>query len=227
MIDVDRPATAPESLAERRRYNADDVLAALHLTFLGKCYLCETPVEIGTFEVDHRRPKAQFERHTYAWENLFPACNTYRCNNRRPRKYPDGGLLDPGQGVETRVEQRIEGAPSISLRSGGSTELVFCPRDPLDLPARNTAIELDRIHNAPAGAAINSAKALRMKVLSHVLAVRDAVSAYLQRAADPTVSPVELDKHERYIRRLVSRRAPYSALVRSCVSHPDIRKLFD
>src|SRR5690606_24339379 len=75
MIDVERPAEAPASLAGGT-YSGTDVLEALHSTFQGKCYLCESPIELGTFQVDHRKPKGdeRFDDLVCAWPNLFPTC---------------------------------------------------------------------------------------------------------------------------------------------------------
>jgi hypothetical protein len=73
--------------------------------------------------------------------NLFPICDG--CNKRRPKKHPEGGLLDPacGQSVEAKLEQRIVDRP------GDERGPYFAARDTVDRAAVNTAAELDHIHN--------------------------------------------------------------------------------
>lgn len=169
MIDVNRGSEpTPRSLMEGKHYDGLDVLEALHRVFLGKCYLCETCVEVGTFSIDHQKPKHIHTAQEFAWENLFPACNTHRCNERRTKNYPDDGLLDPSNGdrVEQRLLQRFEGAPSSDL---------------------------------------------------------SAVSAHV-RAFQHTPS----DDLREQLKRLFSRRAPYTMLIRSFFAHrADLRELFD
>jgi hypothetical protein len=230
MIDVIRPAEAPPSLARRLTYDDDDVRRALHAVFLRKCYLCETPVMVGTFEVDHRRPKGEerFEHLTHEWTNLFPICREFACNQRRKRRYPDGGLLDPGEGVETRVVQKISGAVSTALRKSGSVELVFQARDPADLPAANTAAELDRLHNGTDSTAQAAAEALRNAIRDHISAVSMEVFSYLQLLAAPAAETTSVAQQRQRVTTLLSRRAPYAMLARSLFSSLEaIRALFD
>lgn len=226
MIDVERPVEAPASLAGGS-YSGTDVLEALHATFLGKCYLCESPIELGTFQVDHRKPRSD-ERFTdlaCAWSNLFPTCNEHEYNQRREKKYPDGGLLDPGEGVETRIIQRLEWAASTVLRKAGTTDFVFRAANAADAAAANTARELDRVHNATGSTAVLKASALRMKILAHVTAVTPHVHALVTRC------PAErhtLEESAHLVEASVSRRAPYAMLVRSLFAHiAAVRSLFD
>ncbi|WP_438028402.1 hypothetical protein [Sorangium sp. So ce233] len=230
MIDVERPAEAPPSLGAGKTYTGADVMEALHHSFYGKCYLCETPIALGTFEVDHRRPRAdqRFAHLIYAWDNLFPTCTTYACNQRRRKRYPDGGLLDPGQGVERRIFQRVEGAVSISLRKAGTIDVVFRAADPADVAAVNTAEELDRIHNGTHSSAIPKADALQRAILEHVSSVSMEVYRLVTLSARPTSEPAAIDDQRRRVQALVSRRAPYAMLVRSVFASLDaVRALFD
>ncbi|XXY47443.1 hypothetical protein WME91_46320 [Sorangium sp. So ce269] len=230
MIDVHRPAEAPASLGEGKRCTGADVLEALHHVFLGKCYLCETPIAVGTFEVDHRRPRSD-QRFTHlicAWDNLFPTCTTFDCNQRRRKRYPDGGLLDPGQGVEHRILQRIEGAVSISLRKAGTVDIVFRATEPADSAAVNTAEELDRIHNGTHSSAALKADALRLAILEHVSSVSLEVYRLVSLSAGPTLERAVLDDQRQRVQALVSRRAPYAMLVRSVFASLElVRALFD
>lgn len=226
MIDVERPAVAPPSLAGGN-YRAADVLEALHAAFLGKCYLCESPVRLGTFQVDHRKPRSdeRFADLVCAWSNLFPACNEHVCNQRRERRYPDGGLLDPGQGVEKRVVQRLDGAASTVLRKTDTTSFVFQPVDPADVAAANTARELDRIHNATGSDAVLAASALRTKILEYLVTVTPHV---LAMATATPAKGCTLAESAFIVQASVSRRAPYAMLIRSYFArHDAVRALFD
>lgn len=228
MIDIVRPAVAPASLAEKKTYRGDDVYTALHGIFHGKCYLCETPVELGKFSVDHRKPKGQFPELEYAWGNLFPACNEFNCNGRRQKTYPDGGLLDPGEGIEAKVIQQVEHTVSMSLRGAGNISLIFRARDAADVSAENTARELDRIHNGTDSEATATASSLHTAICVHIAAIAPLVHDYAILAASSVADPVALDERCWRVTKLVSRRAPYAMLVRSYFSRLDaVRALFD
>ena len=214
MIEVTRRDAAPASLAESERYDGEDVVEALYADFLGKCYLCETKVQPGTFTIDHRKPQGagQFPELRRAWTNLFPTCNTHNCNGRRRKLYPAGGLLDPGGGhrVEERLAQRLE-QPSAVLASAG-TRFVFEAVQEGDAAAVNTAEELRRIHEGGDSypRAQRTAGALRGAILAHVeLIARKLVE--LQGAEGAA-----REARARELRALFSRRAPYTMLVRSC-----------
>lgn len=226
MIDIERRAEAPASLAAKKRYDGADVVEALHEDFLGKCYLCETAIKPGTFTIDHRKPKGegQFPELRGVWANLFPTCNTHRCNERRPKRYPEGGLLDPGGGhrLEERIAQRLE-HPSGVLASA-ETRFVFEATNQADAPAVNTAEELQRLH-AGEGAyppAQRTAKALRWAILEQV----SLIAGKLRELSH--AEGAEREARTRELRTLFARRAPYMTLVRSCFVHlPTARALFD
>lgn len=226
MIDIVRSRQAPESLSSMKSYKDPDVLEALSNDFLGKCYLCETPVDVGTFEVDHRKPQGEFHELKYEWSNLFPTCNQYRCNGRRKKSYPEGGLLDPGgeERIEQRVSQRLE-RPSGVLASATS-RFVFAATHTTDIAAINTAAELDRIHNATGShaAAPLTARALRKAILDRVVLVARKIAALEQMSPDDAHREVLIQE----LRDDFSRAAPYTMLVRSCFDRlPSARELFD
>lgn len=231
MIDVTRSAEAPPSLAAGVRYDGADVVERLHADFLGKCYLCETPIEPGTFTIDHRRPKGedQFRHLQCSWTNLFPACNTHRCNERRRKKYPPEGLLDPAAGdrVEQRVIQRIT-SPSAVL-AAAVAQFSFEPSSRADAPAVSTAEELDRIHNGKGSSppAERTARALRATILRHAQMVAEKLERLkaMEQSGD---EPAKVDASRAELRKLLSRRAPYTMLIRSCFAgQPAAQALFD
>jgi hypothetical protein len=227
MIDVQRPAEAPASLAGGRSYRGRDVLEALHAAFRGKCYLCEVPVAIGALEVDHRKPQGEprFGHLVHDWTNLFPACVTFRCNQRRQKKYPEGDLLSPGEGVETRVLQEIERTISTCLRTTGKIAFRFRPTELADAPAVNAASELDRLHNS--GGSL-PADALRTAILEHVGALEPGMRTYEMLCAHAAADPLALAAQKQWVKRFVGRDAPFTMLVRSYFHHLDaVRALFD
>lgn len=229
MIDITRPEKAPESLASGR-YDGLDVRRALHAAFLGKCYLCETPIGTGTLEIDHRKPKAkdQFPELECEWTNLFPTCRTHGCNGRREKKYPEGGLLDPSAGddVENRLRQALE-AP-ISGVLNADVRCSFCAVRRDDKAALNTAVELDRIHNGTGSSekAQETAQDLLSAITEHIANnVAGRVQEFVQLAPNASERRNVLKLE---LRKYFSRQAPYTMLVRSYFSHrPEIRELFE
>jgi hypothetical protein len=214
MIDVLRATVVPAGLV-KRNLRSSDVLQALWESFLGKCYLCESLVRVGSFEVDHRVPVNHDATREFDWTNLFPICDG--CNKRRPKKHPEGGLLDPacGQSVEAKLEQRIVDRP------GDERGPYFAARDTVDRAAVNTAAELDHIHNDHAIKAAD----LRSAIMTHQGRVFRECLRYLN---EPLMEQERQEVRER-LRRLLSRRAPYTALTRAELAAlgPAIVELFD
>lgn len=227
MIDIVRSQPPPSSLAEKKRYDGEDVLEALHRDFFGKCYLCETAIEfVVEQQVDHRVPWAH-ESLRFEWSNLYPTCNRWLCNQRRAKGYPEGGLLSPGDGVERRIVQRL--ADLSSRLAAVGTGCVFAAVDSSDVPATNTAIELDRIHNGTGSSPSHHGR-LRAMTLRQAIGLQIARTADLLRALEEA-PPASADRRavlREDLRQLLSRRAPYTMLVRSCFAHlPEVRDLLD
>lgn len=226
MIDVERSAEAPASLAQRSSWRDRDVLEALHRDFLGKCYLCETPLAAADFEVDHRIPRALHPELEFEWTNLFPACD--RCNGRRPT-YPELGLLDPGDGVEHRLEQIANPVPvPVSLRCD------FRAVTEDDDPARNTARELCALHDPTAATTFrarqrtrNLLRAIYDYFIQDVWPALERVERLSRaRKRGELMSTTDLEHAKRALRTATSRRAPYTMLVRSLVGSA-LDELFD
>lgn len=205
MIDVGRSVVPPASLQNETSWSGEDVKEQLWKDFLGKCYLTELPVTVAAISVDHFRPKghACFKHLTYDWENLFPTDRN--ANERRPKKWPVGGLLDPSANdhVEERLQQYLddENVPH------------FAAADSNDLQAVNTAAQLEHLHNDAHPKAADLRNAITKyfaKVLAKLLELRRAISATSQDSA-------KIARLEAEVRKLVSRRAPFTTLVRSRV----------
>lgn len=203
MINAKRRTEAPASLA-RGTYAGDDVLQALHQDFQGKCYLCELQLSLRDIAVDHRRPKAdpRFTALACAWENLFPTCRI--CNERRPRKFPEGGLLDPATGdVEARLLQTM--SPS---EATGDEAPFFAAAHAGDRVAENTARELDHIHNARGSIKAADLRRAISDRIDEVLTMR------IERERSGSVTGPVLRACEDGLREAFSRRAPFTALIR-------------
>lgn len=214
MIRAKRSAGAPLSLASKKKYNGVEVQRRLFNDFHGKCYLCEAVITVGKMEVDHRRPRASFPLLEFNWDNLFPACRS--CNGGRPENFPDGStrqyptaapLLDPAvDDVEARLVQRYD-LPGNKIR--------FFAASPADQEAAFTAFELECLHNGRKPRAAD----LRDAVQKHLIDVLWRLNRYIELRS--VMGPVgqELISLEDELRRLVSRDAPFTALVRSVVGN--------
>ena len=201
MIDCERTAQAPAGLDNPPgAYRSTDVVERLWLDFFHKCYLCETPIEKGGFEIDHRRPVGDGGA-VCAWSNLFPACGD--CNGRRPKRWPVGGLLDPTvDRVEGQLQQWLDDECYPHFIPSNATVI-----------AKNTADELVHIHCDS-----RSAKAadLRATIERQLRRVLEKVVKWMDLRARVSNS-ADIARIEDELRLLVSRRSPYTMLIRSRV----------
>lgn len=219
MLDVRRSPEPPASLSTTDRWNGLDVRKALARDFHDKCYLCERGISIGETEVDHRIPRSHWDDGKLVWTNLFPACQS--CNKRRPKRYPREGLISPGEGVEARLSQR-----ALTSEDGLSIVCEFRSRRLGDAVASNTADELSHIHS-PDTATTDRAKWGTQDLL-------DTIHDHYVEHLNPREMKVlrsrargEPDQQaEAALRGLLSRRAPFTMLMRSLV-HPALSDLFD
>src|SRR5258708_2231034 len=201
MIDTQRSALPPPSLALQQGWRAADVLERLWADFLGKCYLCEMPVPPAGFEVDHRVPRDVDPTREHDWTNLHPACR--HCNARRLRKLPVGGLLFPADGdrVEARIVQTLE--------MGRNLDPVFEARDLSDQAAANTAAELDENHHARR----TQNESSRLKARDLRESIRCEVTRYLLIEREFLHSGGAAARGR--VRQMLERDAPYTMLIRS------------
>ncbi len=72
---------------------------ALYEAFYGKCAFCESKMRhVSPGQIEHYRPKSQYHRLMFAWENWLLACGA--CNNHKGAAFPMCAdelpcLLDP------------------------------------------------------------------------------------------------------------------------------------
>lgn len=224
MIDVDRPPEPPPSLARGTSWRGRDVHRALHEAFLGKCYLCEGTRPLGECQIEHRRPRNKFPELCFEWANLYPACG--RCNNARPDYPNEGELLNPGEGVETRIEQVVD-------YKKDPIQYEFKPLDSEDHAAEHTCRELRHLHNPKASRSWVARQrtstllsAIRERYHKDVYPVTCEVEQLRRGRRAGQAVAVPLERAENQLRKLVSRRAPYTMLIRSLVG-PHLADLFD
>ncbi|TGE24663.1 hypothetical protein E5K00_05475 [Hymenobacter aquaticus] len=187
-------------------YRTSDVLQAFDTGFFAKCYLTEH-LHGSSYEmdVDHFVPVNQNLALKYEWANLFPAA--HKANMMRPRGWPAGGLLDPcNDQVETRLLATI-GPLGRDPR--------FEAADPTDQAASNTAELLNLLHNGKVGDEVSrqNTKHLRVTIMEQYDRVMRAIQKFL--AAQNGSNPQVLANARRQLGDLLSRRAPFTQLMRS------------
>lgn len=192
MIRVERRKEPPKSLANKKDWRAQDVLDALWEDFLGKCWLTETPLTRGGFQVDHFKPRNDGGAH-FDWENLFPVHPD--TNSRRKKQIPETGMINPCRDDVVRIAQEWD-----------DDHPMFYPTDPEDAKAAFTATELDKLHNDGSGKARDLLDAITRRVTATLAA---ALRYYT------TEDPREKEASRYILARNLSRRGGFTALVRS------------
>lgn len=120
-------------------YRNSDVLEAFDRDFYSKCYLTEQKyVNSWIMPIDHFLPQNERPDLVYDWNNLFPI--SYYSNLIKPKKTPNGGLLDP-----SNTEDDVETEIIYSLPFNDNPQ--FEPLNPDNIKALNTCKLLNRIHN--------------------------------------------------------------------------------
>lgn len=204
MIRMERRADAPAALDPTKpdSYRDPSVYQALAEDFAGKCYLCETPRRAA--QIEHFRPKADFPELRTTWTNLFLACGG-SCNQRRVhwpkdtlgKRWPAEGLLDPStDDIETRLQQGFTWASHEDI-----VLVAFSATDPTDGAARNTATELNRIHDEH-----ERGREIRIKITDTINRVCRELAALL--------NPDRAFEARLRLRAMVQRRAPHAGIVR-------------
>ncbi len=190
-------------------YRTSDVLMAFDTHFFSKCYLTEQwHGSSYEMDVDHFVPVNQNPALKFDWNNLFPAA--HKANMMRPRQWPAGGLLDP---CRDKVADRL----LATLAVGGQNPL-FEATDPADQAAHNTADLLNLLHSGKPGdgeSRLNT-KHLRVTIAAQYHRVMVAIQHFL--AAQSSDNPQKLSNAKRELRDLLSRRAPFTQLLRAMYS---------
>lgn len=205
MIDVVRSPLSTEQQATLESGGISDALKKqLWEEFLRKCYLCERPVEQGSYEIEHIYPKNNnaWPEYRTRWRNLAIAHD--KCNKRRILKESRVPWLVPGgweqeAGVSERLIQRLDD----TLRP------VFEAKNKEDEAAKNTAKEQDHLFNDNHASAVDLLCALRV----HLAAVYKI--EHQLREAEEAGDQENKEKYRLQLRRFLSNAAPFTALMRS------------
>lgn len=138
-------------------------------------------------------------------------------------------MLSPGDGIERRIEQIAD-----AIAGGDGVACRFSSRNAADQAAINTANELTHLHTAETGTTVRARlntsdllTAIRLRYVQDVFPLEDKVrDLRRKRARKELYAPADLREAEAALRRAVSRRAPYTMLIRSLVSSA-LADLFD
>jgi bacteriophage lambda ninG protein len=103
MIQLQKTTTAPASLANKKRYDGDDVKDLLAKDHYDKCYICERQ-RTTDFQIEHLHSQEHYPNERYNWENLFFACSY--CNGRKSSSF-DGIATPTKEAIEEKIVQTL------------------------------------------------------------------------------------------------------------------------
>ncbi|EMH3446247.1 hypothetical protein V6H34_003403 [Vibrio harveyi] len=204
MFNVVRTELAPASLADRKKYDSEDVWNALKKVFHKKCYICETS-EPQDINVEHFVPHEGNEDLKYAWDNLYFSCG--RCNNIKLAKYDI--LLDccnPTIDVVRAIKHLPPSTPY--------AKKLHVEAQASDDKTKLTAELLDKVYNSEhtPNKAVSSAF-LRKKVFDQYNLLLSQVNNYYK----PMALQEEKDDAVARIKLLLKPSSPYSAFISWCI----------
>ncbi|MFQ1816566.1 HNH endonuclease, partial [Aeromonas veronii] len=200
MFNVVRNEPAPASLANKRKYDSQDVWEALSRVFHKKCYICETK-EPQDINVEHFIPHQGDENLKFDWNNLYFSCG--RCNNIKLTQYDD--LIDCCD-TEVDVLRAIKHMPPATPYA----QKIQIEAQVDDEKTNLTAELLDKIFNSthtPNKAV--SASFLRRKIFAQYNMLLDLLKVYY---AETTLQQEKETALER-MKILIKPSSPYSAFV--------------
>lgn len=189
-------------------YRNSDVLKAFDSCFYSKCWMTEQ--KFGSsweMDIDHFLPKNENPMLVFEWTNMLPAA--HKANMIRPRKTPNGGLLDP-----CNPDEDVEKAILYSLTFKGN-EPRFGALNSSDAKAYNTASLLNTVHNGKPNDAdsFENTKHLRLLIKERYDDVLETLVQWL--AAQKTGNTqAEFEAAEK-LKILLSRRSSFTMLMRS------------
>lgn len=204
MFNVVRNEPAPASLANKQKYDSQDVWEALSRIFHKKCYICETK-EPEDINVEHFVSHQGDKNLKFDWHNLYFSCG--RCNNVKRADYDN--LLDCCD-TEIDVLRAIKHMPPATAY--GKKLIIEAQTD--DEKTRSTAELLDKIFNSDhsANKAV-SASFLRNKIFAQYNIFLDLQKKYYDQTALPHEKVIVLER----MKLLIQPSSPYSAFVSWCI----------
>ena len=215
MINVDRSIVPVPTI--RKNYTEQvELYEVLGKIFLNKCYLCETYEPNPTcFEIEHFIPHKGDLKLKYQWENIYLACGE-PCNSYK------GTILDlldpcnPAHDVERSIIYEVtpvEHEPHFYALEEQNPTIV------------NTCNLLENIHNGHHEKSKGKTSSLRNAIKRRVTELKNEMLAHY-RAKESSKS-VDRQRAEQRIRKIVSRKSPYTMLMRSIAKEHGFDYLFD
>ena len=215
MLNYNRNIVEPPIIKKKCR--TSDVLEKLGIVFNNKCFLCETKKnQPDNFQIEHLRPhKGEDEKLEFDWNNLYLACGD-TCNQYKG-SYEN--ILDP-----CNEKHNVEKFISYEL-----TQIDFVPHfysnDASNLLIKNTCDLLEKIHNGDKKDSINKTASLRNAIDRRAKELLNAIKNYF-KAKEKELS-LDKQRAEQIIKEIVSRKSPYTMLMRSEASKDEFEYLFD
>ncbi|CAI8745982.1 HNH endonuclease [Pseudomonas sp. IT-347P] len=209
MFNAIRTYPAPESLAEARAYDGEDVYVELRKIFFDKCYLCETndPHDINVEHFVAHEGDVQIK---YDWGNLYFACS--RCNNIKSNVFNEIiDCCDPAHDAFRSIKL----LPPLSPR--GKTVIVTPTNE--DPRTIKTSELLKKIFNSDH--TINkriSSEFLRSKIFKQYNLLLDQIDSYF----DPVATTDQKANSIARMRVLMQKSMPYSAFIRWCILEDNV-----
>lgn len=103
MIQLQKTTTAPASLANKKRYDDDDVKDLLAEDQYNKCYICERQ-RTTDFQIEHLHSQEHYPNERYNWDNLFFACSY--CNTKKSSHFDN--IVNPTkEAIEEKIVQTL------------------------------------------------------------------------------------------------------------------------
>jgi hypothetical protein len=187
-------------------YRESDLIKAFDACFFKKCYLTERQAYSSwEMDVEHFIPQNERPDLKYTWTNLYPA--DADANKMKPNKTPNGGYLDPCSSLDD-VEKEIIYHFDVDLE-----ECQFEPVNLLNRKAINTAELLYRIHNGHDANSNAKTAGLRKAIAIQRNKIYKAIMAW--QHAKNNQNAMEEANHRRELKTLLSRKAPFTMLMRS------------
>ncbi len=116
MFNAQKSPNSPESLQNRNRHDAEDVINQLKKDFHEKCYICGSK-SCANFEVEHFIPhRNQNDDLKFDWNNLFWSCGY--CNGIKSTTYNNNGrdIINPViANIEELLNHQALNFPAIDI----------------------------------------------------------------------------------------------------------------
>ena len=154
------------------RYKKDGIREALKDMYNDLCCYCESTVSANSFgHIEHRKPKREFPKYAFNWDNLHWACE--KCNNAKADQWDtDNPILDPT--VDTEI------IPTHLSIVPGLRTIEFHP----ETDSGKTTIDHADLNR------LDLAKA-RRKVCNYALALKNALKAVEESSSDIKIENIK------------------------------------